>query len=74
MLKRDSSNKKLPKIPAGDDSISSKLFSLTGLRIFQAKFMEDLRHPKSSQNHMQPVAISSENSSQIVMQKPVSTI
>jgi hypothetical protein len=73
MLKRDSSNKKLPKIPAADDSISSKLFSLTGLRIFQAKFMEDLRHPKSSLNTMQPLAIHSENPSQVKMQRPTAT-
>ena len=28
----------------GDKSISAKLFNLTGLRIFQAKFMEELHN------------------------------
>jgi len=73
MQKRDSSNKKLPKIAAGDDSISSKLFSLTGLRIFQAKFMEDLRHPRPSQNNLLTVGIQSENTSQVGIQKPLAT-
>lgn len=73
MQKRDSSNKKLPKIAPVDDTISSKLFSLTGLRIFQAKFMEDLRHPKNSQNNMQTLGPYSENASQLIPSKSLAT-
>jgi hypothetical protein len=46
MLKRELSGRKLPKITPTDSTLSSKLYSLTGLRIFQAKFMDDLRYPK----------------------------
>ncbi len=46
MQKRDSSYNKLPRISANDSTLSSKLYNLTGLRIFQAKFMEDLRNPR----------------------------
>lgn len=46
MLKRELSVNKLPKLPSGDSTLSSKLYSLTGLRMFQAKFMEDLRYPR----------------------------
>jgi hypothetical protein len=51
MLKRELSGQKLPKLPPpGDSTLSSKLYSLTGLRIFQAKFMDDLRHPRPKPN------------------------
>lgn len=46
MLRRELSANKLPKIPPNDSTLSSKLYSLTGLRIFQAKFMDDLRYPR----------------------------
>lgn len=53
MQKRDLSTNKLPKIPANDTTLSSKLYSLTGLRIFQAKFMEELRYPRPPQKNQQ---------------------
>ncbi len=46
MQKRDQSIHKLPKIAPSEETLSSKLYSLTGLRIFQAKFMEELRYPR----------------------------
>lgn len=46
MLKRELSGRKLPKNAPTDSTLSSKLYSLTGLRIFQAKFMDELRYPK----------------------------
>jgi len=46
MQKRDLSTHKLPKIAQTEETLSSKLYSLTGLRIFQAKFMEELRYPR----------------------------
>jgi len=52
MIKRDHSQNKLPKLANSDSTLSSKLYSLTGLRIFQAKFMEDLRQPKNNQKNM----------------------
>ena len=51
MQKRDLSTNKLPKITANDSTLSSKLYNLTGLRIFQAKFMEELRCPRPQQKN-----------------------
>lgn len=48
MQKREHSAHKLPRIPSGDGSLSSKLFNLTGLRVFQAKFMADIKTPPAS--------------------------
>lgn len=52
MLKRELSNNKLPKIPPTDSTLSSKLYSLTGLRIFQAKFMDELRYPRTKPSNI----------------------
>ena len=46
MQKRELSVQKLPRLPNSEGTLSSKLFSLTGLRIFKAKFIEDLKQPK----------------------------
>lgn len=51
MLKREVTASKLPKLPSTDSSLSSKLYSLTGLRMFQSKFIEDLK-PSKNQNNL----------------------
>lgn len=70
MLKRDLSTNKLPKIPANDTTLSSKLYSLTGLRIFQAKFMEELRYPRPPQKNQQPYQANNENFANTMPSKP----
>jgi hypothetical protein len=64
MQKRDFSTNKLPKIPVTDSTLSSKLYSLTGLRIFQAKFMEDLRYPRPNPKTTNPPTPNNENNTQ----------
>lgn len=70
MQKRDLSSNKLPKIPANDTTLSSKLYSLTGLRIFQAKFMEELRCPRPPQKNQQTYQASNENFGHTMPTKP----
>lgn len=70
MQKRDLSTNKLPKIPANDTTLSSKLYSLTGLRIFQAKFMEELRYPRPPQKNQQIHQVNNENFANTMPTKP----
>lgn len=69
MQKREFSTNKLPKIPTTDSTLSSKLYSLTGLRIFQAKFMDDLRYPRPPPKPVN--TINNENAAQTVAGKLV---
>lgn len=70
MQKRDLSTNKLPKIPVNDTTLSSKLYSLTGLRIFQAKFMEELRYPRPPQKNQQTLQVNNENFANTMPMKP----
>ena len=71
MQKRDFSNSKLPKITYNNDTPSSKLYSLTGLRVFQAKFMEDLRYPRQQLKLGQTAPSNNQNSNTIPLSKPL---
>ena len=53
MQKRDLSVQKLPRLGGGDGNLSSKLFNMTGLRVFPAKFMQDLKAGRPASKHQE---------------------